>query len=342
VNLKSYFFLLIFITLCSCETDFDITASYKDTMVVYGLLDPTQDIQSIRINKSYLGREDAETMGENYDSIQYPDSVLEVSIYIDEDTSNRFYFIADTIEKNDDGSFATDNNVVYMLTDSEDLFDDSSAVYNLVILNKENNEITTSSTNLITDFELIKSDISGPFRFYDPTPAPGNTNFPFKKIRWSSAIYNGSYSDLTYQIDLQINYLEDNKDTLSILWKQAPIISQQVKDGEIILEGQQFFNFLSNNISQDPNKIRNFLSLDLIISIGSPELTKYININQPSSGISQERLEYTNINNGIGIFSSRSTRILSFFNLDRCSLDHLLTLDRNFVLTNLQNQLQCQ
>ena len=115
-----------------------------------------------------------------------------------------------------------------------------------------------------------------------------------------------------------------------------------MKDGEIILEGQQFFNFLSNNISQDPNKIRNFLSLDLIISIGSPELTKYININQPSSGISQERLEYTNINNGIGIFSSRSTRILSFFNLDRCSLDHLLTLERNFILTDLQNQLQCQ
>ena len=208
--------------LCSCETDFDVTASYNDTMVVYGLLDPTQDFQSIRINKSYLGREDAVLMGSNYDSIQYPVDDLEVSIYVGNDTSNRFYFIADTIEKNDDGSFATDNNVVYMLYNSEDLFDDSLAVYNLVIVNKENNEITTSSTNLITDFELIKSDISGPFRFYDPTPAPGNTNFPFKKIRWSSAIYNGSYSNLTYQIDLQINYIEDN-DTLNILWKQPPI-----------------------------------------------------------------------------------------------------------------------
>jgi len=342
VNLKSYFFLLIIIILCSCETDFDITDSYKDTMVVYGLLDPTQDIQSIRINKSYLGREDAETMGENYDSIQYPVGDLEVSIYIDEDTSNRFYFTADTIEKNDNGSFATDNNIVYMLYDSDNLFVDSSATYNLLIFNKKNNERITSSTSLITEFEIIKSDISGPFRFYDPTPAPGVTNFPFKQIRWTSAIYDGSYSDLTYQIDLQINYVEDNKDTLSVLWKQAPIISQPENDGEINLEGQQFFNFLSNNISQDPSKIRHFLSIDLIISIGSPELTKYININQPSSGISQERLEYTNINNGIGIFSSRSTRVLRFFNLDRCSLDHLLTLDRNFVLTNLQNQLQCQ
>ena len=119
-------------------------------------------------------------MGANYDSILYPVDDLEVSIYVGNDTSNRFYLTADTIEKNDDGSFATDNNVVYMLHESEDLFDDSSAVYNLVIVNKENNEITTSSTNLITDF-VNKSDISGLFRFYDPTPAPGNTNFPSKK-----------------------------------------------------------------------------------------------------------------------------------------------------------------
>jgi hypothetical protein len=310
-------------------------------MVVYGLLDPTQDIQSIRINKSYLGREDAETMGENYDSIQYPVGDLEVSIYIDEDTSNRFYFTADTIEKNDNGSFATDNNIVYMLYDSDNLFVDSSATYNLLIFNKKNNERITSSTNLITGFKLFPT-VYDPFRFYTPTPAPGNTNFLFKKIEWSSAKYDGSYSDLTYQIDLQINYVEDNKDTLSVLWKQAPITSQPVNDGEINLEGQQFFNFLSYNISQDPSKIRHFLSMDLIISIGSPELTKYINVNQPSSGISQERLEYTNINNGIGIFSSRRTIVARSLYLNRCSLDHLLTLDRNFVLTNLQNQLQCQ
>ena len=137
MNYKSYFTILICMILCSCETDFDVTASYKDTMVVYGLLDPTQELQSIRINKSYLGREDAVTMGANYDSIQYPVDDLEVSIYVGNDTSNRFYFTADTIEKNDDGSFATDNNIVYMLYDSEDLFDDSSALYNLELLIKK-------------------------------------------------------------------------------------------------------------------------------------------------------------------------------------------------------------
>ena len=134
MNYKSYFSILTCMILCSCETDFDVTASYNDTMVVYGLLDPTQELQSIRINKSYLGRQDAVTMGANYDSIQYPVDDLEVSIYVGNDTSNRFYLTADTIEKNDDGSFATDNNVVYMLHDSEDLFDDSSAVYNLSLI----------------------------------------------------------------------------------------------------------------------------------------------------------------------------------------------------------------
>ena len=160
MNYQSYFIVLLSIFLCSCETDFDVTASYKETMVVYGLLDQTQEHQSIRINKSYLGREDAITMGENSDSIQYPDSVLEVSIYIDDDVSNRFYFTADTIGKNDNGSFATDNNIVYMLYDSEDLFDDLSALYNLEIVNKVTNEhikIPKIYNDLKRDFHSIKT-----------------------------------------------------------------------------------------------------------------------------------------------------------------------------------------
>ena len=325
----------------SCETDFDVTASYDDTMVVYGLLDPTQDFQSIRINKSYLGREDAVLMGSNYDSIQYPVGDLEVSIQVGDDTSNRFYFIADTIEKKDDGDFATDNNVVYMLYNSEDLFVDSLEVYNLEIVNKVTNERTTSSTNLITDFELRKSDILVPFRFYEPTPPVGGTNYPFHKIEWSSAKYDKEFSNITYQIDLQINYIEDN-DTLNILWKQPPIKNEGSSEGSTILEGQQFYNFISNNISKDASKIRHFLNLDLIVSIGSPQLTTYIEVSQPNIGISQEIIEYTNIENGIGIFTSRITRIKKSINLTSCSIEHLLTLDRNFVLTDSQNQSQCQ
>ena len=43
------------------------------------------------------------------------------------------------------------------------------------------------------------------------------------------------------------------------------------------------------------------------MTIGTVELKTYIDVNKPFSGIVQERPTYKNINNGIGLFSSRFT-----------------------------------
>ena len=75
-----------------------------------------------------------------------------------------------------------------------------------------------------------------------------------------------------------------------------------------ILEGSEFFNFLRNNIAQD-NINREFVNIDLIMTVGTTDLETYINVNQPITGIVQERPPFSNINNGIGIFSSRYTYI---------------------------------
>ena len=71
------------------------------------------------------------------------------------------------------------------------------------------------------------------------------------------------------------------------------------------IKGDQFFQFLSNNLDNTTSK--RFLNLDLIMTIGTDDLQTYINVNKPFSGIVQERPVFSNIENGVGLFSSRFT-----------------------------------
>jgi hypothetical protein len=71
------------------------------------------------------------------------------------------------------------------------------------------------------------------------------------------------------------------------------------------IKGNLFFDFLSSNLSN--NTAKQFLNLDLVMTVGTDDLKTYINVNKPFSGIVQERPAFSNIDNGIGLFSSRYT-----------------------------------
>ena len=63
----------------SCSTDFEINAPYKETIVVYGLLNTLDTAQFIRISKAYLGEGNALVMAQEPDSINYAD-ILDVKM----------------------------------------------------------------------------------------------------------------------------------------------------------------------------------------------------------------------------------------------------------------------
>jgi len=54
--MKNKIILLLFsVFFLSCETDFDVNAEWQDVTVVFGLLDPNNEDQLIKINKAFLG-----------------------------------------------------------------------------------------------------------------------------------------------------------------------------------------------------------------------------------------------------------------------------------------------
>ena len=96
-------------------------------------------------------------------------------------------------------------------------------------------------------------------------------------------------------------------------------------------EGEEFFNKLENSIDINNNVVRTFVDLNVRMTVGTEDLYTFINVNQPFSSIVQERPSFTNINNGIGLFSSRLTDVTYAIGLnDDTKLYIINNLNLNF------------
>lgn len=297
-----YLFFLFIILFSSCETDFDVNAQWEDVTIVYGLIDPNIEDQLIKINKAFLGQGDALQMASIADSSNYNSSDLHVKIHrIRQQAFNQYDTLSsvtlnDTILDKDDGLFSTDNNIIYTFKKPSSFYNTNS-LYALEIINLISGHKVTSQTEIINTFSFESLNPSFEWGLYNGD-LPDSLKFRTKNIEWQP-----STNGVIYQLDIVINYIENN-DTINLPWSQ-PLVEYTSGNMSLKIKGDQFFQFLTTNLTN--NTPKQFLNLDLVMTVGSDDLKTYINVNKPFSGIVQERPVFSNINNGVGLFSSRFT-----------------------------------
>ena len=297
-----YLFFLFIILFSSCETDFDVNAQWEEVTIVYGLIDPNIEDQLIKINKAFLGEGDALQMASIADSSNYNPSDLLVRIHrIRQQAFNQYDTISsvtlnDTILDKDDGLFSTDNNIIYTFKKPSSFYNTNS-LYALEIINLISGNKVTSQTEIINTFSFESLNPSFEWGLYNGD-LPDSLKFRTKNIEWQP-----STNGVIYQLDIVINYIENN-DTINLPWSQ-PLVEYTSGNMSLKIKGDQFFQFLTTNLTN--NTPKQFLNLDLVMTVGSDDLKTYINVNKPFSGIVQERPVFSNINNGVGLFSSRFT-----------------------------------
>lgn len=297
-----YLFFLFIILFSSCETDFDVNAQWEEVTIVYGLIDPNIEDQLIKINKAFLGEGDALQMASIADSSNYNPSDLLVKIHrIRQQAFNQYDTLSsvtlnDTILDKDDGLFSTDNNIIYTFKKPSSFYNTNS-LYALEIINLISGHKVTSQTEIINTFSFESLNPSFEWGLYNGD-LPDSLKFRTKNIEWQP-----STNGVIYQLDIVINYIENN-DTINLPWSQ-PLVEYTSGNMSLKIKGDQFFQFLTTNLTN--NTPKQFLNLDLVMTVGSDDLKTYINVNKPFSGIVQERPVFSNINNGVGLFSSRFT-----------------------------------
>ena len=341
---KLFLILSVLLTIfTSCETEFDVHAEWEEVTVVYGLLNQNQDRQYVKINKAYLGPGDALQMAQIADSINFNPEAMDVRLYklqgidtIDFINLDTTIIIKDLLDVNGDlGTFSVDNNIIYTTLEEDSGFLEVDKAYAITIENNESGNFVSAKTQLINNvgdngplqpvdffYSLLPPYT---FAFYNPNQVD-SAKFLSKKIKWRQAA-NGQI----YQLEIRFNYKENNINKF-LIWRQ-PTLSPLVGSATMstTLWGDNFFTFLSNNIENNSSVFREFVSLDLIMTIGTSNLVNYIAANEPYEGLVQERPVYTNVDNGFGLFSARLTYELIGINLSDDTKDYLKEdLQRNF------------
>ena len=329
----------------SCDSDINVNTDYEEITVIMGLLDQSQSIQYVQVTKTFLGDDPAPQMATDADNFHYnPDSLLvelhEINSSGDTVDSR---VLKDTIFLKDVGDFAIDNNIVYYLETPTD-YDDPNILdvlrsdrnYVITVLNIQTNNTATSNTGIIgnskwrldggnrqflENYEFFQAN-DDVINFYNLEN--GVNNATPRKPRWDPEKNPGV---AIYQPILIFNYFEDGIEK-SLEWRLA---EKQAEDSDVTMNAAQFWNFLSSADTLKSNLPRTFKDISIEITLGSQDLKTYMLVNEEITGIVQERPAFSNIENGLGLFSSRYIVTYPHLNLSASSLDYLKEeLDRNF------------
>jgi hypothetical protein len=311
---RIFLLLPLLIILFSCKTDFDVIASYKEITVVYGLLDQNNATQYLRITKAFLGEGNALVYAQVPDSSIYgPElqvSLLEVKSAFD--TNYRIIVfdtitihnkeIGDTIPNNDLGDFFYPDQLMYK---SDETLNPQYS-YKLKIKNSKTGHEVASKTNLISGFAIV-------------TPKPNKVDLGFnretltnQKFVWRSAVNGKRYQPILTFYFKEISYSFDTI-VRKIDWVFSSSTSDAVGGGDemsVNYLNEDFYKLCESKIpytddpaKEDSVKFRLADHFDFTFTVVGDEFSTYLDLNGPTTGLLLEKPAYSNIENGIGVFS---------------------------------------
>lgn len=303
------------LSLTSCETDIDVTSEWKDITIVYGLMSQNDSIHYIKINKAFLGDGNSLEYAKESDSLSYFGNLEVTLTEVGESGTRTFQFDTVTVTKQD-GIFAS-RQLVYK-SDFEmpaDLTDniynnDKDYTYNLLIRNKLTGKEVKSTTKIVKDFNISR-------------PRTGQPTIDFLadngEVIWRSATNARRYDVFIRFWFQEISQTNDTTDryvdwTLGTAKSNTLAGDVELKLPYVPSALYDICNSLIPYKNQDQeNNIKARMTNRVVYTIvaSGDELNTYLDINGPSSGIIEDRPEYSNIENGLGLFSARYAKTSS-------------------------------
>ncbi len=336
--LKRLFAFILLGSLCfGCSTDIDLTAPYEDITIVFGILDQSRDVQFIKINKAFLGDEPLEDMAAIRDSVEYNDDLF-TSKRIEEwenGIKTREWELKDSLVE------AINESIFYVegITDplrkvfyfeANNLNDE--AEYKLVVefVHKEKVE---GFTTLIPDSPgaITKPVSNEGFQTNQAISLANSTSdvtgiYPNYIFKW-----NAEENARRYEATLDFRYVENvwedecHEILVSSEEKVLSMFLGTVKTSdasgtdelELTFSGLDFFQRIQENLTADPLitreigvldenvAVNHYSVFDFKLTIADEDFNTYLEFNEPVTSLAQERPQWTNVNNGQGVFSSR-------------------------------------
>lgn len=300
-HLTFFLSLILILAVSACNDDFDLIEEGVSLPIVYGFIDLGNDTQYVRVEKGFAGEDlNAYEGAQEVDSIYYKN--ITVSL-VDEATGDKFQL--ERINGTDDGyeraegDFLKDPNILYRITNNDLGFTGGEKV-RLEIERGDNLPLVTSTTTVLDSVLLRGPTPDKPVHFtYNMKSFQLRTNEEVAIVGLKMNIYIRERSTLD---PTQVEMVE-------IPWKMVSgFITDRNKEFQFPkVEGRLFYTTIAANLDKTKPVIREFSHFDIIVEGGGEEILDNRRIAQANMGLSgaQELPLYSNISEGIGIFSSK-------------------------------------
>ena len=301
------------VTLQSCNEDIELIGDFRETAIVYGILDQADSIHMIKVTRAFIG--DGSTDNNQIASIpdsSYFESVTgTVTEFVNNSPTGRVFTLTDTLVENKDqnGIFYAPTQKLYCFYTSTSAPLLGNATYKLN-LNINNGDFTiTGTTPMVDGMTNNISAQSQPYKFINNDGTTKATTV---------TVTNSNDDKFASQINvkLRVEFTEWVGATPTIKSFDWNIGELPASQGDALLftaNGQKFYDLVAANCTNNPAiDKRTFNSITTVITGGAQDLVNYILVNEPSSSLAQSKPTFTNLTASndhpvIGIFSARQT-----------------------------------
>lgn len=288
----------------ACSTEVNLEAEWKDIPIVYGFLNIQDTAHYVRVQKAFLEPGgDALEIAQNSDSIYYD----EVTVVLENLTQGTSFVLERVNGENEgyakeDGLFANSPNVLYKISAEEANLEGGDEVSIRV---ERGDEVSPATAETIV---LNKIDSVG------SSPSPNINRWRYNQLL--SVAWRPGPEARIFDVRFIIHYREVTPGEMmepvpkTVEWVVNKSVLREDADSErekVDISGQSFYSFLGSAIPPSQGEIRLFDYIDIVITGAGEEFRDYVLVEQANTGITsaQNIPVYTNIEGGLGVFTSR-------------------------------------
>jgi hypothetical protein len=342
----------------SCDNDLDIYAPNEEQMVVFGIINSLDSVHYIKVQRTFQEEGMESQAALDSSKIYYGDD--EISVFVDDYLAgslvDSYEFLPEWIDNRDSGAFVFPKHKVYSFKtpNPNAIFLPGEALqkhtYKLRIVQHNGAEDVTSETAIT---------LSNNIRITSPTFNGTGNSKELKLYTQTNSVTWKQRAGALETFDFNFYYVEENINTQK---RDTFVVKYRLYEGEplnddynLAINTSDFKSRIGNKILPNDDVIRFPLNVKKALDgsiVGYPievdiwaaeeDLSDYIRINEASSiDLVESNTVYTNIQNGLGLFSSRKNlNVMSDYGPDnfyfsKRSLDSLAcgihTKDLNFV-----------
>ena len=305
--------ILLSLFIYSCEQDFSLNAPHRDVTFVYGILDAQDSVHYMKIYKGLQTEGNPSEVVQDWTKLYYFDTISVTFIELKEGENTGRVITLDTTTSVPrlEGVFGYPTQLLYYTTERLD----PAATYKLKIVHRETGREIEAVTPILAPIVINSPHV----------PENVGLNLIGRK---GNIIFTHVPNAKGYEIFQYFHYFEVSKATGFVV--KEGYVKRDITNGVFLTESNVHFNQI--NQEYNPSSIYDAIASELkpdptvdrymrkhapiVFEVwgGSQSLYNYLLVNKPTSGIVQDRLQYTNIvapddsayATAWGIFASRN------------------------------------